>query len=88
MGNHFTRTGFMVALVCFVLMALYGFFWQKVEDKDWACCWEERRCPGRAYKVLGGLCDEHNPPCLLDSSGRFNLTGTAGSVAATTRRNF
>jgi hypothetical protein len=28
------RTGFAVPLVCFVFIALYGVFWQKLEDKD------------------------------------------------------
>jgi MFS transporter, FHS family, L-fucose permease len=28
------RLGFIVPLVCFVLIALYGAFWQKLEDKD------------------------------------------------------
>jgi FHS family L-fucose permease-like MFS transporter len=28
------RTGFVVPLVCFVFVALYGAFWQKLEDKD------------------------------------------------------
>jgi FHS family L-fucose permease-like MFS transporter len=28
------RTGFVVPLVCFVFIALYGMFWQKLENKD------------------------------------------------------
>jgi fucose permease len=28
------RAGFIVPLVCFVFIALYGLFWQKLEDKD------------------------------------------------------
>jgi fucose permease len=28
------RTGFVVPLVCFVLIALYGLVWQKLEAKD------------------------------------------------------
>ena len=28
------RAGFVVPLVCFVFIALYGLFWQKLEDKD------------------------------------------------------
>ena len=28
------RLGFIVPLVCFVLIALYGAFWQKLEEKD------------------------------------------------------
>jgi FHS family L-fucose permease-like MFS transporter len=28
------RVGFAVPLVCFALIALYGLFWQKLEDKD------------------------------------------------------
>lgn len=32
--THSMRTGFVVPLVCFVLIALYGAVWQKLEDKD------------------------------------------------------
>jgi FHS family L-fucose permease-like MFS transporter len=32
--THSTRTGFVVPLVCFVFIALYGAFWQKLEAKD------------------------------------------------------
>jgi len=28
------RVGFVVPLVCFVFIALYGAFWQKLENKD------------------------------------------------------
>jgi len=28
------RTGFVVPLVCFVLIALYGLVWQRLEAKD------------------------------------------------------
>jgi FHS family L-fucose permease-like MFS transporter len=31
---HSMRVGFIVPLVCFVLIALYGVAWQKLEDKD------------------------------------------------------
>jgi MFS transporter, FHS family, L-fucose permease len=31
---HSMRIGMVVPLVCFVLIALYGLFWQKLEDKD------------------------------------------------------
>jgi FHS family L-fucose permease-like MFS transporter len=31
---HKMRTGFVVPLVCFALIALYGLFWQRLEDKD------------------------------------------------------
>ena len=31
---HSMRTGFVVPLVCFVLIAVYGLFWQKLESKD------------------------------------------------------
>ena len=31
---HSMRTGFVVPLVCFALIALYGFAWQKLESKD------------------------------------------------------
>jgi FHS family L-fucose permease-like MFS transporter len=31
---HSMRTGFVVPLVCFVFIAIYGLFWQKLEDKD------------------------------------------------------
>ena len=31
---HSMRVGFAVPLVCFVLIAIYGLFWQKLEDKD------------------------------------------------------
>jgi FHS family L-fucose permease-like MFS transporter len=31
---HSMRAGFVVPLVCFVFIALYGLFWQKLEDKD------------------------------------------------------
>ncbi len=32
--THSMRTGFVVPLVCFVLIALYGLVWQKLEAKD------------------------------------------------------
>ena len=32
--THSMRVGFVVPLVCFVLIALYGVVWQKLEDKD------------------------------------------------------
>jgi FHS family L-fucose permease-like MFS transporter len=32
--THSMRTGFVVPLVCFVLIALYGIVWQKLEAKD------------------------------------------------------
>jgi FHS family L-fucose permease-like MFS transporter len=32
--THSMRTGFVVPLVCFVFIALYGAFWQKLEAKD------------------------------------------------------
>jgi FHS family L-fucose permease-like MFS transporter len=32
--EHSMRAGFVVPLVCFVLIALYGLLWQKLEDKD------------------------------------------------------
>jgi FHS family L-fucose permease-like MFS transporter len=32
--DHSMRTGFVVPLVCFALIAIYGLFWQKMEDKD------------------------------------------------------
>jgi len=32
--THSMRVGFVVPLVCFVLIALYGAFWQKLENKD------------------------------------------------------
>jgi len=32
--THSMRTGFAVPLVCFVLIALYGAVWQKLEAKD------------------------------------------------------
>ena len=32
--THSMRTGFVVPLVCFVLIALYGVVWQKLEAKD------------------------------------------------------
>jgi hypothetical protein len=28
------RLGFVVPLVCFALLVIYGLFWQKLEDKD------------------------------------------------------
>ena len=28
------RLGFIVPLVCFVFVALYGMFWQQLENKD------------------------------------------------------
>ena len=31
---HSMRIGFLVPLVCFVCVALYGVFWQKLEAKD------------------------------------------------------
>jgi FHS family L-fucose permease-like MFS transporter len=31
---HSMRTGFVVPLVCFVLIAIYGAVWQKLESKD------------------------------------------------------
>jgi FHS family L-fucose permease-like MFS transporter len=34
--THSMRTGFVVPLVCFVFIALYGFVWQKLEAKDCA----------------------------------------------------
>ena len=34
--NSSMRVGFVVPLVCFVLIALYGAFWQKLENKDCA----------------------------------------------------
>jgi FHS family L-fucose permease-like MFS transporter len=34
--THSMRTGFVVPLVCFVLIALYGAVWQKLEAKDCA----------------------------------------------------
>jgi FHS family L-fucose permease-like MFS transporter len=32
--THSMKVGFVVPLVCFVLITLYGVFWQKLEDKD------------------------------------------------------
>jgi len=32
--THSMRTGFLVPLVCFVLIAIYGLVWQKLEAKD------------------------------------------------------
>jgi FHS family L-fucose permease-like MFS transporter len=32
--THSMRTGFVVPLVCFVFIALYGAVWQKLEAKD------------------------------------------------------
>jgi len=32
--THSMKVGFVVPLVCFVLIALYGAFWQKLEAKD------------------------------------------------------
>jgi MFS transporter, FHS family, L-fucose permease len=32
--EHSMRAGFVVPLVCFVFIALYGLLWQKLEDKD------------------------------------------------------
>jgi FHS family L-fucose permease-like MFS transporter len=32
--THSMRTGFAVPLVCFVLIALYGVLWQRLETKD------------------------------------------------------
>ena len=32
--THSMKVGFVVPLVCFVLIAIYGAFWQKLEDKD------------------------------------------------------
>jgi FHS family L-fucose permease-like MFS transporter len=32
--THSMRTGFVVPLVCFVLIAIYGAVWQKLENKD------------------------------------------------------
>ncbi|HXR06109.1 MAG TPA: sugar MFS transporter [Candidatus Acidoferrum sp.] len=31
---HSMRVGFVIPLVCFVFISLYGLFWQKLEDKD------------------------------------------------------
>jgi FHS family L-fucose permease-like MFS transporter len=32
--QHSMRIGFVVPLVCFMLIAIYGCFWQRLEDKD------------------------------------------------------
>jgi len=32
--THSMKAGFVVPLVCFVLIALYGLVWQKLETKD------------------------------------------------------
>ena len=32
--THSMRVGFVVPLVCFVLIAIYGAVWQKLESKD------------------------------------------------------
>ncbi len=32
--THSMKVGFVVPLVCFVFIAIYGFFWQRLENKD------------------------------------------------------